>query len=257
MKATAGVFALTLLVTALQAGSSQAQTTPSRCADCHFANPRSVSRWHLAEWDHSAHGRAGVGCEKCHGGDPSTFESFLAHQGILSAQNPASPVNRVNLPKTCGGCHPGPFAAFQKSRHYDLLREGDLDTPTCVTCHGNVGAFLLSPKSLYAECADCHAAGKVAPRGDFPSEGKIVLTSVREVRASLDEAAALIKRVKDKVRRESLETELEDARAPLLEAVHSAHMFVFDRMQDRLFMARQRADMLRERLANAQPPTGK
>lgn len=145
MKATAGVFAFTLLVSALMAGTSQAQTTPSRCADCHFANPRSVSRWHLSEWDHSAHGRASVGCEKCHGGDPSTFESFLAHQGILSARNPASPVNRINLPKTCGACHPGPFAAFQKSRHYELLREGNPDTPTCVTCHGNVGAFLLSP----------------------------------------------------------------------------------------------------------------
>ena len=256
MKATAGVFAFTLLVSALMAGPSQAQTTPSRCADCHFANPRSVSRWHLSEWDHSAHGRASVGCEKCHGGDPSTFESFLAHQGILSARNPASPVNRINLPKTCGACHPGPFAAFQKSRHYELLREGNPDTPTCVTCHGNVGAFLLSPKSLYSECSNCHAAGKVAPRGDFPAEGKIVLTSVQEVRASLDEAKSLIKRVKDKARRDSLEVELEDARTPLREAVHFAHMFVFDQMQDRLFIARKRAEMLIEQAANPEPPEG-
>jgi Cytochrome c554 and c-prime len=256
MKAIAGVFALTLPLTALLAGSSQAQSTPSRCADCHFANPRSVSRWHLSEWDHSAHGRAGVGCEKCHGGDPSTFEAFLAHQGILSSRNPASPVNRINLPKTCGACHPGPFAAFQKSRHFELLREGDPDTPTCVTCHGNVGAFLLSPKSLYAECSNCHAAGKVAPRGDFPAEGKIVLTSVQEVRASLDEAKALIKRVRDKARRESLEAELEDARTPLREAVHFAHMFVFDRMQDRLFIARKRAEMLIEQAGNPEPPEG-
>ena len=257
MKATAGVFALTLLVSALLAGTSQAQTTPSRCADCHFANPRSVSRWHLSEWDHSAHGRASVGCEKCHGGDPSTFESFLAHQGLLSAQNPASPVNRINLPKTCGACHPGPFAAFQKSRHYEMLREGNPDAPSCVTCHGNVGAFLLSPKSLYAECANCHAAGKVAPRADFPAEGKIVLISVQEVRAALDEAKTLIKRVKDKARRASLEAELEDARTPLVEAVHFAHMFVYDRMQDRLFVARKRADMLMEQVANPEPPTGK
>ncbi len=256
MKATVGVFALTLLVSALLAGTSQAQTTPSRCADCHFANPRSVSRWHLSEWDHSAHGRAIVGCEKCHGGDPGTFESFLAHQGILSARNPASPVNRINLPKTCGACHPGPFAAFQKSRHYEMLRDGNPDTPTCVTCHGNVGAFLLSPKSLYAECANCHAAGKVAPRGDFPAEGKIVLTSVQEVRASLDEAKTMIKRVKDKARRESLEAELEEARTPLREAVHFAHMFVYDRMQDRLFIARKRAEMLMEQVANPEPPKG-
>ena len=257
MKAIAGVLAQGLLAVFLTTGPAQAQITPSRCADCHFANPRSVSRWHLSEWDHSAHGRANVGCEKCHGGDPTTFESFLAHQGILSPQNPASPVNRTNLPRTCGRCHPGPFAAFQKSRHYELLREGNLETPGCVTCHGNVGAFLLSPKSLYAECASCHAAGKVAPRGDFPAEGKIMLTSVREVRASLDEAMMTIKRIQDKTRRESLQADLDDARTPLLEAVHFAHMFVFDRMQDRLSIARKRADMLREQLANPLPPTGK
>jgi hypothetical protein len=257
MKATAGVFALTLLATLAAAGWSQAQIIPSRCADCHFAHRRSASQWHLSEWDHSAHGRANVGCEKCHGGDPSTFESFLAHQGILSPRNPASPVNRINLPRTCGACHPGPFAAFQKSRHYDLLREGNVETPTCVTCHGEVGAYLLSPKSLYAECANCHAEGKVAPRGDFPAEGKIMLTSVREVRASLDQAKILIRQVKDTARRESLDLEVQDAQAPLLEAVHSAHMFVFDAMQERLQIARRRADMLMERLANPQDPPGK
>jgi hypothetical protein len=138
-----------------------------------------------------------------------------------------------------------------------LLQEGNPDTPTCVTCHGNVGAYLLSPKSLYSECANCHAAGKLAPRSDFPAEGKIMLTSIREVRASLDEAKTLIKRINDKARRERLELELEDARAPLLAAVQSAHMFVFDQMQDRLFIARKRTDMLMEQLANPQPPIGK
>jgi len=257
MKATAGVLAQGLLAVLLTAVTSQAQVTPSRCADCHFANRRSPSDWHLSEWDHSAHGRAGIGCEKCHGGDPGTFEPFLAHQGMLSPGNPASPVNRINLPKTCGACHPGPFASFQKSRHYGLLREGNLETPTCVTCHGNVGAYLLSPKALYAECAHCHAAGKIAPRGDFPAEGKIMLTGVRDVRASLDEARTLIKRINDRARRESLERELEDARTPLLEAVHAAHMFVFDQMQERLEIARRRADMLMEQLANPSAPTGK
>ena len=258
MKATAGVLVSGLLATLMVAGSSQAQpSTPSRCAGCHFAALAASERWHLSEWDHSAHGRANVGCERCHGGDPTTFESFLAHQGILGPTNPASPLHRTNLPKTCGACHPGPFAAFQKSRHYELLREGNRDTPTCVTCHGNVGAFLLSPKALYAECARCHAPGKVAPRSDLPAEGKIMLTSVREVRASLDEAKTLIGRVRDKARRESLEIEWQAARAPLLEAVHAAHTFVYDQMQDRLYITRKRVDLLMEQLANPESPTGK
>ena len=51
--------------------------------------------------------------------------------------------------------------------------------------------------------------------------------------------------------------ELEDARVPLKEAVDSAHMFVFDQMQERLTLTRKRADMLMERLANAVPLSGK
>jgi len=254
MKATIAAIAAALLLTPV---SSEGQIGSSRCADCHFANLRSVSRWHLSDWDHSAHGRSGVGCEKCHGGDPTTFEDFLAHQGILSARHPASPIHRTNLAKTCGSCHPGPFAAFKQSHHYELLREGNLEAPTCATCHGDVGAYLPSPKALYGECAECHAAGKVAPRADFPAEGQIGLVAIREVRAALGEAKALIGRVKDKERRASLEAEFSDARALLLEAVHAAHMFVFERMQDRLYAARNRTDLLMERLANPHPPTGK
>jgi len=252
MKAAIAAVAALLIV----AVSSEGQTVGSRCAACHFANPRSASRWHLSEWENSPHGRASVGCEACHGGDPSTFEDFLAHQGMLSARHPASPIHRANLARTCGSCHPGPFAAFKQSRHYELLREGNLEAPTCATCHGDVGAYLPSPKSLHGACATCHAAGKVAPRADFPAEGRIRLTAIREVRASLDEAKALVGRVKDKERRARLEAELGDARAALLEAVHAAHVFVFDRMLGRLDVARKRTDLLMEQLANPQSPTG-
>jgi hypothetical protein len=175
---------------------------------------------------------------------------------MLSSQNPASPVHRASLPKTCGGCHPGPFAAFQSSKHYELLRQGNKDTPTCVTCHGLVGAFLPSPKALAAECAKCHGAGKVAPNTDLPAEGRLRMTDIREVRQSLEHAKKLIKRVTDKSRRTSLEDEFQQAQVPLVEAVHAGHMFVFDRMQERVDTARKRSDLLLERLANPQSPVG-
>jgi hypothetical protein len=79
-----------------------------------------------------------VGCEKCHGGDATTFEPFLAHQGILNSMNPASPINRRNLSATCGTCHAGPFVAFQKSQHFALLNKGD----TGVACVRRVTARL-------------------------------------------------------------------------------------------------------------------
>ena len=94
-----GVFLAFLLLSAAPATAQQ-----SRCADCHFANPTAPAGIHLSDWDRSAHSRNNVGCEKCHGGDATTFESFLAHRGVLNSANPASPVNRRNLPATCGAC---------------------------------------------------------------------------------------------------------------------------------------------------------
>ena len=85
-----GCFITLLVVRALPASAQ------NRCADCHFANPTAPARDHLQAWDRSAHSRNNIGCEKCHGGDATTFESFQAHRGILNSANPASPVNRRN-----------------------------------------------------------------------------------------------------------------------------------------------------------------
>ena len=117
---------LLILVVALTAGIAvNAQAQSSRCADCHIANaPSAIPNWsgfalrHLQDWDASPHSRHSVGCDKCHGGNPATFEKFLAHKDMLPPSSPASPANAVNLPKTCGGCHTGPFVSFQKSKHY-------------------------------------------------------------------------------------------------------------------------------------------
>ncbi len=176
---------------------------------------------------------------------------------MLGSGNPASPIHRTNLPRTCGACHPGPFAAFQKSKHYELLGEGNPDTPTCVTCHGEVGAYLLSPKSLFAECARCHGTIKSAASADFPVEARMLLSGVFEVRELLDQAKELVGRIKEKDRRALLLAELEGARAPLTEVVEAAHMFVFEKTQERLQAARKRAEFLLEELANPTPATGK
>jgi hypothetical protein len=39
----------------------------SRCADCHFSGPDAPRTEHLSAWEHSAHSRNNVGCERCHG----------------------------------------------------------------------------------------------------------------------------------------------------------------------------------------------
>lgn len=128
---------LLILVVALTGGFAlNAQAQSSRCADCHIANaPSALPNWsgfalrHLQDWDASPHSRHNVGCDRCHGGNPAIFEKFLAHKDMLPPSSPASPANAVNLPKTCGGCHTGPFVSFQKSKHYQLLQAGDTRGP--------------------------------------------------------------------------------------------------------------------------------
>ena len=232
-------------------GSVNVRAQQSRCADCHFANLQAAPEpEHLADWEHSPHGRNDVGCDRCHGGDPTTFESFRAHAGILNSRNPASPAHRSNLPKTCGACHVGPFVAFQKSRHYELLQSGERRGPTCTTCHDSVAARLLSPRSLESQCDSCHGDGGVSPNPEYPPQGKMLLEQVREVRELLSSTRHLIRHVNDDARRSSLEERYEQAQVPLTEATQSAHEFVFDDLRERLSVARERTDSLMKELAN-------
>jgi hypothetical protein len=230
--------------------SAPALRATSRCADCHFARQGAPWPAHLLDWDLSAHGRAGVGCEKCHGGDAGTFEAFAAHQGVLHSNNPASPTHRQNLPKTCGSCHPGPYVAFQDSKHHELLRAGDERGPTCYTCHGAVAARLLPPKSLAGTCNGCHGEGKAVPRPERAVQARLLLEDVHAVRGQLKAAHALIRRVRDADRRHRLEEAYEQAQGPLTQAVHAGHRFVFDGLSERLAVARRHTDALLAELAD-------
>lgn len=239
-----GVFAVVFLIAGLSA-TADAQT--SRCASCHFANVETApAQDHLSDWDSSPHGRNSVGCETCHGGDATTFERALAHRDVLSHGNPASPVNRANIPQTCGSCHPGPYTNFQQSQHFELLNEGNRRVPICVTCHGDVGARLLSPTGLERTCANCHDADGVAPRPGRAADARLLLEGAADVRESLAAARRLLERVDDSTRRAELEEAYNQAEVPLIQARQAGHRFVFDALEERLGVARQRtADLLR------------
>ncbi|MFN7978581.1 MAG: multiheme c-type cytochrome [Vicinamibacterales bacterium] len=222
----------------------------SRCADCHFANPSSVSTTHLAEWDLSAHGRNKVGCETCHGGDPRSFEPFVAHRGILARTNPASPVYRSNEPATCGTCHQGPFAAFKRSRHYDLLTSGDPEVPNCATCHGEVAGLRPSPAALEARCQQCHGPRARAPRPEFAARGRQAFEGLRETRALLSDIRRTIARVKDPARKAALTREADLAERPIIDATGEAHAYMYDHLDEWLAQARTRLSRLFDRVAN-------
>jgi hypothetical protein len=221
----------------------------SRCADCHLANAGDIrlsafARDHVDAWTHSPHARHDVGCERCHGGDATTFDPVRAHWGLRDASYPASPINRVNLPRTCGTCHTGPFVAFQRSRHYWLLITADKRGPTCSTCHDEVQATLFSPKSVSRQCDRCHGLGKTHPRPDYGPEAGMFLQDARQVLADLKQARELIDSVRDRSEKELLRARYQQAEVPYLEARDLAHLFVFEMSRERLAVAKERTGML-------------
>lgn len=237
------------MLVALPAGIAQAQD--NRCADCHFANPETEPAGrHLDDWDVSAHGRSGVGCESCHGGDPSTFESFLAHREVLSSRNPVSPTNERNLPATCGMCHPSHYLVFRNTEHYQLLRAGESSAPNCSSCHGEVAAYLLSPKGLAAKCDGCHGPGDTTSLPEVSEQVRLLMESNREVRKVLEQAGRLIERVKDQERRLRLTRLYSDARSFQREAAHVGHTFDFRGIEESAEQAQLSAETLLLELAN-------
>ena len=148
---------------------TRAQIAPL-CASCH-ANAAYLKRFNprpyvfsMAEWQTSTHARlAAEGdakvatCTSCHG----------VH-GIRPPKDPASPVFKTNVPRTCAKCHNAgylkgyairtdQFALYAKSVHgVALLEQGDVSAPACNDCHGNHGAAPPGLKDVAMVCGTCH-----------------------------------------------------------------------------------------------------
>ena len=239
------LIAATMVALSLCAASAEAQRSrSSTCADCHYAHPEAPAQDHLYNWSNSPHGRNNVGCEKCHGGDASTYEGLPAHAGILMAGNVKSPVNRRNLPTTCGACHVGPFVAFQDSRHYQLLEAGQEYGPTCSTCHETVGGRLLSPKALEGRCGSCHGLDEIAPRAGRPQLARRVYERLAALRVDLKAAQGGIKKIADPARRAAMLDAYGQAEVPLIRAVNAGHRFVYDELLEHATVAEKRVDAL-------------
>jgi hypothetical protein len=158
----------------------------------------------------------------------------------------------MNIPRTCGTCHDGALAAFQKSRHFALLQGANPVVPTCTTCHGAAGENRPSPKALERDCASCHRRGRPEEHPEHPALGRKMLEGVRDARAMLKEARSLIERVKDEPRRARFNQAARQIDIPLTEATQAGHAFVYDDLEEKVSTARRRLAALFEELAN--PP---
>ena len=163
--------------------------TKNLCVSCHsditelphpdhfVAQPVSCAQCHRVETDiykGSDHGQAvhkgvpeAATCKDCHG----------SNHYLLSSRNPASPVYRTNLPKTCERCHnktaemekfklrqDAPGLSYEKSVHgIALLQNGKINAANCADCHGSHDlhkstnpASKLYWKTVPATCGKCH-----------------------------------------------------------------------------------------------------
>ncbi|MCM0081878.1 hypothetical protein L4X63_09775 [Geomonas sp. Red32] len=100
------------------------------CVGCHAEKTPAA----VAQWRQSAHGKAGIGCESCHGSD---------HDRILKGEA------KVDLTR-CAPCHPKATKEHQASRH-------GLGLHTGWGCTRNL------PDRKKDECRFCHRQGDEAP----------------------------------------------------------------------------------------------
>jgi len=149
------VLAVVVLLLGLS-GSGRADQVANACVTCHQREVLPITLGHsFDDWRGSAHGRGGVGCEKCHGGDPSASDAAAAHKGVLPADQADSLVNPRHLAATCGACH-----ARERDVYVDTVHARGVQSEgrgaTCFTCHGAMATSLPSPNELGARCAACH-----------------------------------------------------------------------------------------------------
>ena len=129
-----------------------ARTAKASCITCH------ADYWE--EVQGSIHGKAGILCQDCHGGNPAAATKEGAHgsEALLRSSEAASPVNYRNIPKTCAKCHEGIYDRYRLSKHFEHLRVAAQEEqgPNCVTCHGSLNIKVLNVSTVRQTCQKCH-----------------------------------------------------------------------------------------------------
>jgi cytochrome b subunit of formate dehydrogenase len=143
---------------------------PKTCAACH-GQKMVMEQSHLRaqtvfSYQQSVHGKAVANgnqkaavCTDCHD----------AHE-ILGANDPKSPINKFNVPRTCGKCHGGVSQVFLTSVHGQAIAHGNDRAPVCTDCHGiHLIKSHIDPTSSVAAqniartaCGQCHGNVQLA-----------------------------------------------------------------------------------------------
>lgn len=107
---------------------------------------------------------AAASCNDCHD----------SHR-LKSANDPASPIFRQNIPATCSKCHKDAYQQYETGIHGKAVAAGSRDAPVCTGCHGEHG--ILGPsdpsspvaaRNIPGTCSACHENVRFAGRYGFP-----------------------------------------------------------------------------------------
>jgi hypothetical protein len=177
------------------AQTGQTAYPDNHCVSCHskLIEPLRVSN-HYFDWHRSMHKEKGVGCEKCHGGDPTIADSQKAHAGVLKSSDPQSRLHPQNLPETCGACHRAVVNAFVQSTHYQRLK-GPGFGPTCTSCHVHMATTAIySPQETAVLCSHCHNTinGMLPPRPEIPERGSQAIMAIKRANGVVEWANLLL-----------------------------------------------------------------
>jgi cytochrome c554/c'-like protein len=212
---------LLLSILLLLAPSTQAHT--NRCVDCHFSHiTQADEAARFGAWSHSSHARAGVSCDRCHGGDPEGKTPWAAHRGVLRPDDPRSAVHHANLTETCGACHPREQRAFRTTNHAKRAAGPVLVTAACTTCHGTMSARIPGPRDVEGQCRVCHPGTRSF--ADRALTARRQVEQLQSLHLQMVQAENRLRRERDVMRRlESLEADRRASRAyaATVEAFHS------------------------------------
>lgn len=170
----------------------------NQCFECHRAVSHRQETIATA-WQESVHGKGGVSCADCHGGDPNSDRMGIAMDRTKGFIGKPSRAQTVGI---CGSCHADPermrkynlptdqYSKYWTSVHGQRLAiAADTQVAICIDCHGSHDVKKASdptaavyPPNVPRLCATCHAdAAKMEPYGIPTNQYEIYSKSVHGV----------------------------------------------------------------------------
>lgn len=166
---------------------------PSKCAECHAQE--------VKDFTGSIHGQA---LKK---GDPDAPTCFSCHgpvHGIVTSDDPASPLSKQKQPDTCASCHsnPGflsrhniplahPVEFYKQSVHARAIAAGNLKAAVCSDCHSSHSILpsrdaksTINHWNVANTCGQCHSEIEKTYLSSI--HGQAMLASVRDAPVCTD-----------------------------------------------------------------------